>query len=110
VISITAPESLIGPIRRAVEPAEGAHAAPGMHARHYRPATPLYLDTTPREGKGVVLRIGHEMPADPQAYAAALYETLHRLDAQALDWIAIEPPPDTPEWAGILDRLRRAAE
>jgi L-threonylcarbamoyladenylate synthase len=50
------------------------------------------------------------MPADPQAYAAVLYETLHRLDAQSLDWIAIEPPPDIPEWAGILDRLRRAAE
>ena len=63
-----------------------------------------------REGKGIVFRIGHEMPADPQAYAATLYETLHRLDTQALDWIAIEPPPDTPEWAGVLDRLRRAAE
>jgi L-threonylcarbamoyladenylate synthase len=108
VIPITELESLIGPIRQAEAAAEGAHAAPGMHARHYRPATPLYLDTTPRQGKGVILRIGHEMPAQPQAYAAALYETLHRLDTQALDWIAIEPPPDTPEWAGILDRLRRA--
>jgi L-threonylcarbamoyladenylate synthase len=108
VIPITELESLIGPIRQVEPPAEGAHAAPGMHARHYRPATPLYLDTTPREGKGIILRIGHEMPADPQAYAAALYETLHRLDTEALDWIAIESPPDTPEWAGILDRLRRA--
>ena len=108
VIPITELESLIGPIAQAAAPTEGAHAAPGMHARHYRPATPLYLDTTPREGKGVILRIGREMPADPQAYAAALYETLHRLDAQSLDWIAIEPPPDTPEWAGVLDRLRRA--
>ena len=79
-----------------------------MHPRHYRPATPLYLATTPREGSGVMLRIGREMPADPLAYAAALYETLHRLDAQSLDWIAVEPPPDTPEWAGVLDRLRRA--
>jgi L-threonylcarbamoyladenylate synthase len=110
VIPITELESLIGPIRQADSPAEGSHAAPGMHARHYRPATPLYLDTTPRQGKGIVLRIGHEMPADPQAYAATLYQTLHRLDTQALDWIAIEPPPDTPEWAGVLDRLRRAAE
>ena len=107
-ISITELEALIGPILRGATPAEGAHAAPGMHARHYRPATPLYLDTVPREGKGIVLRIGKEMPADPKSYAAALYETLHRLDAQSLDWIAVEPPPDTPEWAGILDRLRRA--
>ena len=109
VIPITELEALIGPIAAAGDPAEGAHASPGMHAHHYRPATPLYLDTTPREGNGVILRIGREMPADPQAYAAVLYETLHRLDAQGLDWIALEPPPDTPEWAGILDRLRRAA-
>ena len=107
-ISITELEALIGPILRGATPAEGAHAAPGMHARHYRPATPLYLDTVSREGNGIVLRMGKEMPADPKSYAAALYETLHRLDAQSLDWIAVEPPPATPEWAGILDRLRRA--
>jgi L-threonylcarbamoyladenylate synthase len=108
VISITELESIIGPILQTAPPEEGAHASPGMHVRHYRPATPLYLDTLRREGKGVILRLGHEMPADPRAYAAALYETLHRLDRQTLDWIAIESPPDTPEWAGILDRLRRA--
>lgn len=108
VISITELERVIGPIVQGGVPAEGAHAAPGMHARHYRPATPLYLDAAGRAGKGVILRLGKEMPADPQAYAAALYEVLHRLDTQSLDWIAIEPPPDTAEWAGVLDRLRRA--
>jgi L-threonylcarbamoyladenylate synthase len=108
-VSITELEALIGSILQGVAPAEGAHAGPGMHARHYRPMTPLYLDTVRREGRGMVLRVGREMPADPRAYAAVLYETLHRLDAQSLDWIAVEPPPDTPEWAGILDRLRRAA-
>ena len=107
-VSITELELLIGPVLHGAAPVGGAHAAPGMHARHYRPATPLYLDTVQREGKGVVLRMGREMPADPQAYAAVLYETLHRLDTLSLDWIAVEPPPDTPEWAGILDRLRRA--
>jgi L-threonylcarbamoyladenylate synthase len=50
------------------------------------------------------------MPEDPRAYAAALYETLHHLDTEDLDWIAVEMPPDTPEWAGVMDRLRRAAE
>jgi L-threonylcarbamoyladenylate synthase len=49
------------------------------------------------------------MPAGPREYAAALYVTLHRLDERRLDWIAVERPPDTPEWAGVLDRLRRAA-
>jgi L-threonylcarbamoyladenylate synthase len=110
VIPIDELESLIGPIARGVAHAEGAHPAPGMHTRHYRPSTPLYLGTFPSEGKGVYLRIGHEMPEDPRAYAAALYETLHHLDTEGLDWIAVEVPPDTPEWAGVLDRLRRAAE
>jgi L-threonylcarbamoyladenylate synthase len=49
------------------------------------------------------------MPADANGYAAVLYETLHRLDEQSFDWIAIEQPPDWPEWAGVLDRLRRAS-
>jgi L-threonylcarbamoyladenylate synthase len=46
---------------------------------------------------------------DPLACAATLYQRLHELDSQGLDWIAVEPPPDTPPWAGVLDRLRRAA-
>jgi L-threonylcarbamoyladenylate synthase len=49
------------------------------------------------------------MPEDPRSYAAALYETLHRLDADELDWIGVEMPPDLPEWSGVRDRLQRAA-
>jgi L-threonylcarbamoyladenylate synthase len=104
--------ALIGPVAIAGMPTEGAHASPGMHARHYRPATPLYLmekgERDP-EGNGRWLRIGVEMPAAALEYAAALYDRLYRLDALHLDWIAVEQPPDTPEWAGVLDRLRRAA-
>ncbi len=107
VIPVTELEAVIGPIGR---PDPGApHESPGMHARHYRPRTPLYLGTTERSGRGVVLRIGKEMPAEPRPYAAALYDTLHRLDSEGLDWIAVERPPETPEWAGVADRLRRAA-
>jgi L-threonylcarbamoyladenylate synthase len=83
-----------------------------MHPAHYRPQTPLILlakGAEPPEGRGAYLRIGQEMPADPREYAAALYGTLHRLDGQSLDWIAMERPPETPEWAGVLDRLTRAA-
>jgi L-threonylcarbamoyladenylate synthase len=112
VIPLPEIEALIGPVTAASAADEGAHASPGMHARHYRPATPLYLiasgDSVP-EGKGAWLRIGVEMPAEAQAYAAALYGTLHRLDGEGFDWIAVERPPDRPEWAGVLDRLRRAA-
>jgi len=112
VIPLTEIEALIGPVNTAGHPAEGSHASPGMHRRHYRPATPLYLvapGEPPPAHCGVFLRIGHEMPADPAAYAAALYETLHRLDATHVAGIAVEQPPDTPEWAGVRDRLRRAA-
>jgi L-threonylcarbamoyladenylate synthase len=117
VIPLPEIESLIGPVETLVGPSPegtpGPHASPGMHPRHYRPATPLYLlapREQPPEGHGACLRIGQEMPANPLEYAVVLYETLHRLDAQHLDWIAVERPPETPEWAGVLDRLRRAAD
>ena len=113
VIPLHEMEALIGPVRIAAAPDVGAHASPGMHARHYRPATRLLLigrgEALP-QGRGAYLRIGCEMPADARGYAAALYETLHRLDAEGLDWIAVERPPETAEWVGVLDRLRRAAE
>jgi L-threonylcarbamoyladenylate synthase len=108
VIPLPDLEALIGPIRIAGAVGEGAHDSPGMHERHYRPRTPLVLfragESLPA-GRGVRA----EMPADPREYAAALYETLHRLDAEGLDWIAVDEPPDAPEWAGVRDRLRRAA-
>jgi L-threonylcarbamoyladenylate synthase len=116
VIPLPEIEALIGPVETAAAPGPegtlGAHASPGMHPRHYRPATPLHLlgsGEDPPKGHGALLRIGHEMPANPLEYAAVLYDTLHRLDAESLDWIAVERPPETPEWAGVLDRLRRAA-
>jgi len=112
IIPVSELEALIGPIQIAAgAPAAGSHASPGMHHRHYRPATPLFLmapGQAPPAGHGALLRLGKEMPVDPLAYAAALYQTLHALDARHLDWIAVEQPPATPEWAGVLDRLRRA--
>jgi len=50
------------------------------------------------------------MPAEAEAYAQALYLTLHELDGEDWDWIAVERPPAEPEWAAILDRLTRACE
>jgi L-threonylcarbamoyladenylate synthase len=113
VIPLPELEAVIGPIAVMTgPPAAGAHPSPGMHRRHYRPSTPLYLvtaDEAERPGRGAWLRIGREMPADPRAYAAKLYARLHKLDKLHLDWIAVECPPATVEWAGVRDRLRRAA-
>ncbi|MBV9301159.1 MAG: threonylcarbamoyl-AMP synthase [Acidobacteriaceae bacterium] len=83
-------------------------ASPGLHPRHYAPRTPLYIlerGERPTSGTGYVI----PMPTDPPAYATALYAKLHEADAGGWDWIAVEKPPDTPNWAGILDRLRRAS-
>jgi L-threonylcarbamoyladenylate synthase len=49
------------------------------------------------------------MPHDAEAFARALYAELHRCDAAGPKLIVVESPPETPEWAGIADRLRRAA-
>jgi L-threonylcarbamoyladenylate synthase len=101
-------EAVIGPVQVLGPVADGAHASPGLHARHYSPKTPLMLieaGQLPPSGHGICL----QMPADPSAYAAVLYERLHEADAQGWDWIAIERPPLTDEWSAIRDRLERAA-
>ena len=48
------------------------------------------------------------MPRDPAAYAHRLYAALRELDGARCEMILIEAPPDTPEWAGVRDRLVRA--
>ena len=101
-------EALIGPVRALGERPEGSHSSPGLHRRHYSPKTPLILieaGKLPGSGLGICL----QMPANPREYAAVLYQKLHEADAQGFDWIAIEQPPKTEEWAAIRDRLQRAA-
>jgi L-threonylcarbamoyladenylate synthase len=49
------------------------------------------------------------IPHDAEAFARALYAELHRCDAAGAALIVVEAPPDSPEWSGIADRLRRAA-
>jgi L-threonylcarbamoyladenylate synthase len=127
-------EAIIGPIASAPEIKAGAHPAPGMHPRHYSPRTKLLSVTNgnvPDEGVGIYLQ--HTQPAkrkkvssetgpnaDPKIttiqmplaaadYAAALYDQLHQADAASADWIAVDQPPNAPEWEAVQDRLRRAA-
>ena len=114
-------EALIGPIGFVQEVGGGAHPSPGMHPRHYSPRTPLFLvkgGAAPEIGRGIYLQ--HtlapsrsdvsvvRMPGSAADYASALYQQLHQADDAGYDWIAVDLPPETPEWEAVLDRLRRA--
>jgi L-threonylcarbamoyladenylate synthase len=49
------------------------------------------------------------MPDDAAETARQLFAVLRDFDAQGVRLIWVETPPDTPEWAGVRDRLQRAA-
>ena len=49
------------------------------------------------------------MPDDALAAAQQLFAVLRDFDAQGVQLIWIETPPDTSEWDGVRDRLGRAA-
>ena len=57
-------------------------------------------------GRGVVQRL---MPDDPAAAAHELFAALRGFDAQGVQLIWVEQPPDTAAWEGVRDRLMRAA-
>ncbi len=103
MISRTQIEGVIGPVD-----VGAGEESPGQHPKHYSPRTRVVIGDSPLEGHGVRLDASN-MPGDPATYAGQLYGRLHELDQQCLDWIAIELPPDTPEWAGLRDRISRAA-
>ena len=118
-------EAIIGPVATAAGldvNFAGPHPAPGMHLRHYSPRTTLFLSTNgklPEQGDGIYLRHRHapsrtniivrQMPEYAVEYAAELYEILHQADAGNYQWIAVDVPPETPEWEAVQDRLNRAA-
>ena len=75
-----------------------------------RPAGPrlaVYSRTvrTPRAAALVARR----MPDSPRAAAYELFAVLRELDALGVALIWVEPPPPGAEWAGVRDRLERAA-
>ncbi len=49
------------------------------------------------------------LPREARAFARALYAEWHRCDEAGAEVIVMEAPPALPEWAGITDRLARAA-
>lgn len=109
--------------------------SPGMVERHYAPRADVWLfdgadlshlqhgmsqEFPAQAGRmaALVLDWSHTLPAhvrmismpnDPLAYARNLYATLHELDNEGFTVVAIERPPDIDAWAGIHDRLSRAA-
>lgn len=116
------------------DPTPPAHAtearpAPGMTDRHYAPRARVVLAQT-TDLDAVVTReteagnrvgaivIGADaagaatlerLPADAAGYAHGLYAALHVVDEAGCDVACVELPPDAPDWAGVNDRLRRAA-
>lgn len=107
--------------------------SPGMLAKHYSPKAKLVvLDwKDDRELRAQLSTISYQpstcfiithtkipagfgsenisvIPHDAEAYARALYGELHRCDAAGAKLIVVEKPPETAEWSGIADRLRRA--
>lgn len=110
----------LGDIEQAAVQAGVSHPSPGMHEKHYSPRTPLLLVKSqaelPDRTGAYVWRVALgpaarsvRMPLDAAPYAAQLYRVLHQLDAENWPWIAVEIPPDAPDWTAIRDRLRRAA-
>jgi len=110
--------------------------APGMVERHYAPRARV-LAFGPEERGAAAARLAGErarrpglragalllapwaerepvdaavlMPPDAAGYARRLYAELHALDAAGCDVALVERPPDGAEWAGVRDRLARAA-
>jgi L-threonylcarbamoyladenylate synthase len=112
---------------------DAARPAPGMLDRHYAPRAQLRLfasgdaasiarETAALAARGarvatLVLDTASggaaqqsvRMPADPARYAQRLYATLHDLDEAGYDVVFVERVPDGDSWAGVRDRLERAA-
>lgn len=103
--------------------------APGQHALHYSPRTPLLLFNdkvalirecaalTQAGLKCAALLIGEgikpncttiQLSNQPASVAEQLYSALHQLDELKVERILVELPPRMPEWAALLDRLSRA--
>lgn len=115
-------------------PTEGPLPGPGMLPKHYAPRARLVMLTWRDESElraqlagfhvppsacrviahtHIPASLGSEnvslIPHDAEAFARALYAEMHRCDQPGVELIVVEAPPEMIEWAGIRDRLRRAA-
>jgi L-threonylcarbamoyladenylate synthase len=111
--------------------AVGAPRVSGSLAAHYAPITPMrivsgerlldFINAQRHKGDRCGV-IGHSqppqagmphlwrmLPAEPVGYAHELYAALREMDHAGVALIAVEALPETPLWAAVGDRLRRAA-
>lgn len=119
------------PVRSAQEMSGQAPRASGTLESHYAPkarvrlmdaqALQLALDVLGAEAAGIatysraILRtrsgnvLRRRMPDDAAETARQLFAVLREFDAQGVQLIWVEAPPDSPEWEGVRDRLQRAS-
>ena len=116
----------------AVVAEDASRASPGMDARHYAPRALLVLASTRDEAialargrAGVGERVGlivrdrvttggavldvRILPDEPEAFAAALFATLHAMDDAGAKTIVVESVPAGEAWWAVADRLKRAS-
>jgi L-threonylcarbamoyladenylate synthase len=102
--------SVIGPVDVFVGHVKTDVAAnsPGQHAKHYAPRSrAVRFGARSREAIPAGAVELH-LPADPTEAARVFYARLREIDASGPECIAIELPPDAPEWAALRDRILRA--
>lgn len=125
-ISVDQIAAVLGAAPRA--PDAAAPRASGTLDAHYAPHTPV-AQVAPEQLAAVLPQLaaggykvaliyrtaaitGHAsvaMPMDADRYAHDLYAALRDMDHAAADVIVVESLPQSAEWQGINDRLRRAA-
>ena len=111
----------------------GPRPSPGMLDRHYSPSARLIV--TRSQGMDAIMDAASaelaqglklvvlarsavaegsfavwRMPESAAEYARMLYATLHRVDAEGYAVVVIEALPEGSEWAGLRDRVSRAAK
>ena len=75
-----------------------------LHAAHKKVAVLHYLD---QALEGLSAQI--QLPNHPAKFAHELYASLRELDHANADVILVQTLPNSIEWEGVRDRLRRAA-
>jgi L-threonylcarbamoyladenylate synthase len=118
-------------LRQPGELADASPRASGTLESHYAPhakvrlmdapALQTALDVLGNEAQGIAIYsrvilktpstgvLRRRMPDDAAETARQLFAVLRDFDAQGVRLIWVETPPDAPEWAGVRDRLQRAA-